>query len=226
MKKISKNNFQGLNLIRPEQAQQSMASQANSASDYYEGYYYGGKWWPDPFGTGWCNGGYGFIDSDGNYNWFPAYSVDEYENWQGEWPGGWVYGIGYVGVGPYIEATPYFNIYAAAKYLTEHALDSYSGNCAKYVRWALEAGGFDTSGHPFYAEGYDTFLIKNGFTKIDPSSTPQMGDIVVFEPVDGHEAGHIAMYNGKIWISDFKQDSMFVASEYLNGEYTMLRWTR
>ncbi len=36
---------------------------------------------------------------------------------------------------------------------------------------------------------------------------PDKGDIAVFQPPDKeHEHGHIQMYNGKIWVSDFKQE--------------------
>jgi type VI secretion system secreted protein VgrG len=39
---------------------------------------------------------------------------------------------------------------------------------------------------------------------------PQKGDIAVFQPPnDKHRHGHIQMYNGTQWVSDFKQPRAF-----------------
>ena len=40
--------------------------------------------------------------------------------------------------------------------------------------------------------------------------SPKTGDIVVIERSKKHIWGHIAIFNGKIWVSDFKQRSMNV----------------
>lgn len=106
-----------------------------------------------------------------------------------------------------------FNIEAATQYLTEHANNSSVKACAKYVRKALEAGGLDTTGHPVSAADYSTYLPKLGFdlvsdgygNKLPSNYTPKKGDIVVIDRVGKHKHGHIAMYNGHQWISDFKQ---------------------
>jgi len=37
---------------------------------------------------------------------------------------------------------------------------------------------------------------------------PLEGDVVVFSKTPYHKYGHIEMYNGKGWVSDFKQHSM------------------
>ena len=77
--------------------------------------------------------------------------------------------------------------------------------CAKYVRLALEAGGIDTSEHPKYAKDYGPYLEKWGFHEISRTNyIPQKGDIKVWQNhIGGHIAGHINMYNGKDWVSDF-----------------------
>lgn len=31
------------------------------------------------------------------------------------------------------------------------------------------------------------------------------GDVAIIQPIPGHPHGHMTMYNGSIWISDFKQ---------------------
>lgn len=37
------------------------------------------------------------------------------------------------------------------------------------------------------------------------SGSPQSGDVAVIQPIPGHPDGHMSMYDGKEWISDFKQ---------------------
>jgi hypothetical protein len=41
--------------------------------------------------------------------------------------------------------------------------------------------------------------------RISGQKTPQKGDIAVFEKNDKHEHGHVEAYDGKQWVSDFKQ---------------------
>ena len=96
----------------------------------------------------------------------------------------------------------------AVKYLDEHETGNKSKRkCATEIRKALEAGGFDTSGHPAAAKDYGDFLENHGFEEVDRNGyTPQKGDIGVVQPYPGgNTAGHIEMYDGDRWMSDFKQ---------------------
>ncbi|MBP5132993.1 CHAP domain-containing protein, partial [Pseudomonas protegens] len=34
---------------------------------------------------------------------------------------------------------------------------------------------------------------------------PAAGDVVIIQPIAGHPHGHMAMFNGTLWVSDFKQ---------------------
>lgn len=76
---------------------------------------------------------------------------------------------------------------------------------------------------------YDTFLPKLGFNSIPLADyKPVKGDIIVIKPPQnqsGHEHGHIAMYNGQKWISDFTQRDMYGGLIYRkNGtEYYLFR---
>lgn len=103
-------------------------------------------------------------------------------------------------------------------------LESETGNqskhqCAKYVRMALEAGGISTAGRPVNAKEYVHFLPSIGFkhirlVKYDAPYATYMkmampGDIAVMECPKGGP-GHICMYTGKQWISDFKQNRAWV----------------
>ncbi|SFL63001.1 hypothetical protein [Proteiniphilum acetatigenes] len=121
-----------------------------------------------------------------------------------------------------------FNINNAVNYLTNNAQESSSGYCARYVREAIEAGGLSTDGRPGSACDYDTYLSTIGFSMVDSSGyIPQVGDIIVHEATSGHEHGHIAMYNGEQWVSDFFQNDMYGGSAYRNNpNYTILRWNQ
>lgn len=118
-----------------------------------------------------------------------------------------------------------FNIDAAVNYLISHAKSSSTGNCAKAVRLALEAGGFSTGGRPTSACDYDTYLANRGFHKVSNSNyIPRKGDIVVHEATVGHPHGHVAMYSGTQWISDFVQRDMFGGQAYREAKnYTIWR---
>jgi hypothetical protein len=43
---------------------------------------------------------------------------------------------------------------------------------------------------------------------------PEAGDIAVFEGFAGHTSGHIEIYNGHQWISDFKQNYLTPGASY------------
>lgn len=114
----------------------------------------------------------------------------------------------------------------AVSYLTEHANSRSTNSCALYVRRAIEAGGCPTFGQPPSACDYDLFLPDLGFKEIENDNySPQKGDVVVFSAIKGHKHGHICMYNGEQWISDFKQKSMYSASAYRNNG-TRSYWRR
>lgn len=105
----------------------------------------------------------------------------------------------------------------AVEYLVRHAERRSKNRCAQYVRQAVEHGGCPTFGQPPSACDYDLFLPDLGFRQIDNAEyVPMKGDIVVFSAIKGHKHGHICMYDGHQWISDFKQRSMYSANAYRN----------
>ncbi len=117
-----------------------------------------------------------------------------------------------------------WNIDAAVSHLNSSAEPRSIGYCARYVRQAMEAGGLSTNGRPGSAYGYVNYLPSIGFTDIDTSSYIP-GDIVVFDAVGNHVHGHIAMWNGSQWVSDFKQRSIYVSNTYASsGTYHIFRW--
>ena len=121
----------------------------------------------------------------------------------------------------------YYDKDRAVKMINANAQPRSRGLCAMYVRSAIEQAGAPTFGFPGNACEYTEFLPKLGFRKIATHKSsnykPSAGDIMVFASKPGHRSGHIAMYNGKMWVSDFKQPKgMWVAKAYeLEPEWTV-----
>lgn len=90
--------------------------------------------------------------------------------------------------------------------------------CAKYVRLGLEAGGLNTTGRPNEAYRYSEFLPKIGFEKVSEVAgkknqaafEAQPGDIAVMKHGN---YGHICVWCGSQWVSDFKQNRMYPYSD-------------
>lgn len=102
---------------------------------------------------------------------------------------------------------------AAVRYLETHANPKSINKCGLFVHRALEAAGF----HPYlpmsaYQYWSDGLLTQIGYKEISRPSSFQVGDITVTERNSFHPEGHMAMWTGKQWISDFVQYSEFVYS--------------
>jgi len=112
------------------------------------------------------------------------------------------------------------DIDAAVKYLKENAEPRSMGRCATYVRKALQAGGLDMSSWPVSAKDYGRFLKPLGLRSICLKNyLPTKGDIVIIQPyLGGGVHGHIAMYDGTQWISDFKQRDMWGGPGYRTNQ--------
>ena len=99
----------------------------------------------------------------------------------------------------------------AVQHLISHANAKSTGWCARYVANALQAGGFSFqrqgSAYLYHTNGV---LKGMGYREIRKPSSFRKGDITVTERNSRWEYGHIAMWSGSIWISDFRQTSEFV----------------
>lgn len=137
-------------------------------------------------------------------------------------------------VAPYVSPDGKWDINRAVSWITSNSYDKYikelCGNCAKYVRMAIEAGGISTVGRPVAACNYTAFLPSKGFKHIATlsnrqeqnqfsSNNAQRGDIAV---MSHGKYGHICMWNGNQWISDFKQNNMWPYSG--NGVCRIFRY--
>ncbi len=135
-----------------------------------------------------------------------------------------------VAITPNASGTSDINVLSAAAYADKNAKPASTGYCAQYVREALAAGGYTdlNANHPPDAYQYGPYLTKDGFVPVASNGTsysPKEGDVVVFQPVTGHDAGHIALYDGTQWVSDFKQKSMYASTDYITqkGSYVVYR---
>jgi hypothetical protein len=99
-----------------------------------------------------------------------------------------------------------WDVRKAIQYLQSHAEPHSTGRCAHHVREAIEAGGVHLI-HHVSAKDYGSSLLVVGFQEI-PWEVVNMecaGDVGIVEPITGHPHGHMAMFDGTYWISDFVQ---------------------
>jgi hypothetical protein len=96
-------------------------------------------------------------------------------------------------------------------WMDAHALTRSSHHCALYCRLGMEAAGLNTADRPQSGDAgdYGPFLLRHGAQAISQDSyVPQVGDVVVFDKTSQHPFGHIEMYDGHRWVSDFMQHSL------------------
>lgn len=99
-----------------------------------------------------------------------------------------------------------FDKKAAAQYADAHAQSGSIRRCAEYVRKALEAGGIILE-QTLLAKNYGEKLVKAGFLTVNAVGyVPQIGDVIVFQGTSKSTEGHMQIYDGKQWVSDFKQN--------------------
>ncbi|WP_201558951.1 CHAP domain-containing protein [Psychrobacter sp. 72-O-c] len=109
----------------------------------------------------------------------------------------------------------------AAARASRVALSGSSGYCARYVRKALQSAGYDFTPNPSaYQYATRGTLDKAGFSKISNDMPTQVGDVIVYDRSSKRPHGHIQIFDGKDWISDFRQNSI---SPY-SGVYAYTTW--
>ena len=103
-----------------------------------------------------------------------------------------------------------WNKKAAVKYAQLHAQGKSTHYCARFVCNAVNAGGI----HLTCANAKDLgrhladagFYVTHGLL--------QAGDIAVIQGTQHHEYGHVCIFDGHQWISDFRQKTMYPGVEY------------
>ncbi|MDT3641290.1 hypothetical protein ROM51_22325, partial [Cronobacter sakazakii] len=107
-----------------------------------------------------------------------------------------------------------------------------NGQCAKYVKAALIAGGASSAGSDINAaKDYGAWLESIGF-EVDKSATTvntggvysvssqRAGDVVVIQNAPGHQYGHMTMFNGTSWVSDYIQNKGFYPAQVYRDQNT------
>lgn len=125
-----------------------------------------------------------------------------------------------LGGGNYVQNNENYDVNAACSWIWDNSHTSSQHACAKYVRMAIEHGGVQTNGRPSWAWKYINYLPTIGFGRVasfqsnNPNGyTPVMGDIAVYKKENRTDVpGHICMFTGQRWCSDFKQNNMVVYS--------------
>lgn len=109
---------------------------------------------------------------------------------------------------------PTWNAQTAVEHARTNARVKSTGACARYTRQAIEAGGL-TLARTTHAKDYGPSLVNAGFQVISPTPTVfEVGDVVVISGFEGTESGHMAIYDGQRWISDFIQTALYPGPGY------------
>lgn len=109
-----------------------------------------------------------------------------------------------------------YNVQKAIATLESNAHSKSTKRCAEYVRWALNAGNIPITGKG-NANGYGRYFMNSDqWTQIEPGDV-QPGDVCA---TFNNKDGHLAMWTGKQWISDFRQRSPHVYKYAKDGVNT------
>nr|WP_317199109.1 CHAP domain-containing protein [uncultured Psychrobacter sp.] len=109
----------------------------------------------------------------------------------------------------------------AAARASRAALSRSTGYCARYVRKALQAAGYEFTPNPSaYQYASRGTLAKAGFTKISNDTPHQVGDVIVYDRSSRRPHGHIQIFDGNGWVSDFRQKGI---SPY-SGVHSYTTW--
>ncbi len=98
-----------------------------------------------------------------------------------------------------------------------------AGKCAQVVREAIEAATGVALVRQESAKDYGSSLIKAGFKVV--TDAPKAGDVAIYGAIDKHPDGHMQVYTGSKWLSDFVQTDQYPGPNYRNAKakYTLYR---
>lgn len=94
----------------------------------------------------------------------------------------------------------------AVNWLDSHAQPSSQGQCAKFTREAIEAGGLALK-MTNSAKDYGPSLTAAGLRALPANQcfAFRTGDVAIIQPIAEVPDGHMCMFDGKVWVSDFVQ---------------------
>lgn len=99
-------------------------------------------------------------------------------------------------------------------YAKSHAHSQSTGNCAHYVTEAIRSGGGLKIPNTHFAKDMGLTLVNAAFRLV--YDQPHVGDVAVIQNIVGHDSGHVCIYDGQRWISDFVQRTMYPGQDYRN----------
>lgn len=137
------------------------------------------------------------------------------------------HGVNQSGAGTEASKAGDWDIDKMVQTLIKNAGTASKGQCAKYVRMAMQAGDLKKKFISGLASAYmyADALPKMGWGAIGNVKSVQAkkGDIVVFPQYGKSKHGHIAMFTGSQWISDFVQKTAFPSSNNQGLANTVFR---
>jgi hypothetical protein len=117
-------------------------------------------------------------------------------------------------LGLHIRGYNRFDVDGASEWLKENSMARSKTCCAWWVMRAMQEGGLPAVILPAWA--YEYYLPVLGFQEIEAGKgyKPEKGDIYVYQRAGTSMWGHIAMWTGAQWMSDFKQKGVCVSKNY------------
>jgi len=90
------------------------------------------------------------------------------------------------------------------------------GTCAAVVRQAVEAATGQTMVRPSStsAKDYGPSFQGIGFVTLPEGTSPQAGDVRIYDAIPGHPHGHVQVFTDNGWKSDFNQRDEFPGQSY------------
>lgn len=113
----------------------------------------------------------------------------------------------------YARARPFY-VADACRRLERNVRPRSTARCAMFVRFAVEAGlhlpANSLQGVLGNARDFARTLGKVGFAPVEWQNwSPQPGDILAQQEMPGHAYGHVSMFSGRLWMSDYLQKNMW-----------------
>jgi hypothetical protein len=116
-----------------------------------------------------------------------------------------------------VAQTSEWDLEAPIEHLRSSAFAKSKGKCASYTRKAIEAGGLKLT-RQVSAQDYGLSLLAVGFVELDNDAAYAKGDVAVIKGFQGHPHGHLQMYDGGQWMSDFKQSGFWPGKDYRDNK--------
>lgn len=104
-----------------------------------------------------------------------------------------------------------WNLSRALNTLRKNSHETSHHRCSEYVQTAINAG-FGHTGSLYLGDAHNLAgrLGEYGFAPLSwEGYQPKAGDVYVCPSIPGHPVGHTAMFDGQIWISDYRQHDMW-----------------